>query len=209
MLLVALLAVPVLLSGRGMPLRAPTLALAAALLLLGTCGPTMLYVTAQRAWRPDWRRRLASLPVLMLLGTGIAVSNTRAVLEALVGFDSPFVRTPKRSMTDANRSRSPAGYALPLDAVFLVEAAAAAYSAWGLALYLQRGRWLIGPFLALYALGFTSVALLSLREALRGLRRGPQRDVLDVGGSAGATLAGDAGGVLTPLPPEAMRGPLA
>jgi hypothetical protein len=61
MLLVALLAAPVLLSGRGMPLSAPTFALAAALLLLGTCGPTTLYITAQRALRTDWRKRLVSL----------------------------------------------------------------------------------------------------------------------------------------------------
>jgi hypothetical protein len=220
MLLVALLAAPVLLSGRGMPLRAPTLALAALLLALGTCGPTTLYVTAQRAWRTDWRRRLASLPVLMLLGTGIAVSNTRAVLEALIGLDSAFVRTPKRSMTDANGARSAGGYRLPLDAVFVIEAAAAVYSAWGLTLYLERGRWLIGPFLALYALSFTCVALLSLREALRGLRGGRLADVLDAGAvvgagagagagavAGGAALAGESAPVLAPLPPPGRAHP--
>ncbi|MHC5210195.1 MAG: cellulose synthase family protein [Planctomycetota bacterium] len=209
MLLVALLAAPVLLSGRGMPLSAPTFALAAALLLLGTCGPTTLYITAQRALRTDWRKRLVSLPVLMLIGTGIAVSNTRAVLEALAGVDSAFVRTPKRSMTDANSARSPTGYKLPLDTVFVVEAAAAAYSAWGLSLYLQHGRWLIGPFLALYTLGFTSVALLSLREALRGLRRGRLGEVLEATGTGAADRGSDPAPALAPLPPKAVRDPVA
>jgi hypothetical protein len=209
MLMVALLAAPVLLTARGMPDNVPLLVLAALLLLLGTCGPTALYVTAQRALRPDWGRRLASLPVLMLLGTGIAVSNTRAVLEALAGMDSAFVRTPKRSLTDGHRVLpATGGYRLPIDALFLLEAAAAAWSAWGLTLYMARGRWLIGPFLALYALGFSSVALLSLREALRGLRRGRFREVLEAGAPGGTGLGGEASRALASIPPEGVRGPV-
>jgi hypothetical protein len=209
MLLVALLAVPVLRSGKGVPASAPTFVLAAVLLLLGTCGPTALYVTAQRALRPDWIRRLASLPVLMLLGTGIAISNTRAVVEALAGLDSAFVRTPKRSLTDTGRGQKHAGYRLPLDAICLLEAAAAVYSGWGLRLYVERGRWLIGPFLALYTLGFACVALVSLREALRGLHRDTPVGSAPPATAPGALAAGTGVTLAGPLPPEGARGPLA
>jgi len=139
---------------------------------LGTCGPTTLYVTSQRALREDWKRRLTSLPVLMLIGTGIAVSNSRAVLEALMGVHTPFVRTPKRSLTDSRLSGVMGfGYRPKLDVLFLLEAALAVYSAWGVSLYFQRESYLIGPFLALYAASFGCVALLSLRDNLRLLGR--------------------------------------
>src|SRR5207302_8128641 len=40
-------------------------------------------------------RRLLHLPLVMGLGIGLAFSNARAVLEALLGVKSDFVRTPK------------------------------------------------------------------------------------------------------------------
>jgi hypothetical protein len=172
MLIVALLAVPVLLTSYVVPAAAPVFVALAIALALGTCGPTTLYVTSQRALREDWKRRLTSLPVLMLIGTGIAVSNSRAVLEALMGVHTPFVRTPKRSLTDSRLSGVMGfGYRPPLDVLFVLEAALAVYSAWGVSLYFQRESYLIGPFLALYACSFGCVALLSLRDNLRLLGR--------------------------------------
>lgn len=169
MLAVALLAVPMLTLWEA-TLGPAAFAAVAAALVVGTCGPSALYVTSQRALRPDWWRRLRSLPVLMVLGTGIAVSNSRAVLEALLGVDSAFVRTPKDAVTDA-RPRPAGGYRLPLDALPLLEAAFAAWAAWGLVLYLSAGKWLIGPFLLLYVLGFGTVAAGSAVEALRRAAR--------------------------------------
>jgi hypothetical protein len=40
-------------------------------------------------------RRLLHLPLVMAIGIGLAFSNARAVLEALFGVKSEFVRTPK------------------------------------------------------------------------------------------------------------------
>ena len=99
------------------------------------------------------------MPLLMLVGCGIAVSNTRAVLSGLFGSRGTFVRTPKRRLTDEPDSGVSAGYRLPLDPIFLVEGALAIYTAWGLSLYLEKGKWFVGPFLALYAGGFAVVAL--------------------------------------------------
>lgn len=168
MLTVAALAAPILLGWQGVPIPRPVFWTLAALLLVGTTGPSMLYITGQRALRRDWKRHVMSLPVLMLLGTGIAVSNTRAVLEALAGVPSGFVRTPKASFIDGGpRPTGARHYRLQGDFVFALEAALALYSAWGLSVYLEHGRYLIGPFLALYTLSFAWVALLSLRERFR------------------------------------------
>lgn len=54
------------------------------------------YVIAQRELNPKtWKRSVMLLPMLMAVGVGLTLINTRAVLEALFGVVSGFVRTPK------------------------------------------------------------------------------------------------------------------
>jgi cellulose synthase/poly-beta-1,6-N-acetylglucosamine synthase-like glycosyltransferase len=54
------------------------------------------YVVAQRELYPKhWKRSILLLPVLMAVGVALTVINTRAVLEALFGVTTGFVRTPK------------------------------------------------------------------------------------------------------------------
>jgi cellulose synthase/poly-beta-1,6-N-acetylglucosamine synthase-like glycosyltransferase len=54
------------------------------------------YVIAQRELNPTtWKRTFLLLPMLMAVGVGLTLINTRAVLEALFGVRSGFVRTPK------------------------------------------------------------------------------------------------------------------
>jgi cellulose synthase/poly-beta-1,6-N-acetylglucosamine synthase-like glycosyltransferase len=168
MLTVATLAAPILIWQQGMDIAPPVFWTLAALLTLGAAGPSTLYLASQRTLRRRWKRRMLMLPVLMLLGTGIAVSNARAVIEALLGVPSGFVRTPKASLTDGERPPTEAHlYHQATDPIVLLEGALALYSAWGLSIYLGRGRYLIGPFLALYTLSFAWVALLSLRQRIR------------------------------------------
>lgn len=175
MLTVAIAAPAVLTLWRG-DLGPLAFAAVALLLLLGAAGPTTLYIVAQRSLRKEWRRRLVDLPLLMLVGCGVAVSNTRAVLSGLFGSRGTFVRTPKRRLSDAPDSGVVGGYRLPLDAVFLAEAALAVYSGWGLSLYLAQGKWFVGPFLALYAGGFAVVAVCSARETLITLASSSRRN---------------------------------
>ena len=54
------------------------------------------YLIAQRELHPrDWKRSILFLPMLMAVGVALTVINTCAVLEALFGVQSAFVRTPK------------------------------------------------------------------------------------------------------------------
>ncbi|HEX7530024.1 MAG TPA: cellulose synthase family protein, partial [Pyrinomonadaceae bacterium] len=65
------------------------------LLFFSTVSVVLFYGTA--VWYLDKKRsmRLLHLPLVMGLGIGLAFSNARAVLEALAGVKSDFVRTPK------------------------------------------------------------------------------------------------------------------
>lgn len=139
-------------------------ALMAACLLIGTCGPTALYVLSQRALGRPALRTLRSLPALMLVGTGIALSNSVAVLEALRGRPSEFVRTPKRRIV-GHQLASRAAYTLPPDRLRMAEFALAAWTAAGCGLHLASGYQLFSPFLLLYAAGFATVAWGTLRDS--------------------------------------------
>src|SRR5580692_7995172 len=59
------------------------------------------YVIAQRELYPkNWKRSLMMLPMLMAVGVGLTIINTRAVLEAIFGVETAFARTPKYAISD-------------------------------------------------------------------------------------------------------------
>jgi len=127
------------------------------IIILAAIAPSVLYFVAQQSsgYR-GWQIRLLAMPVLMSLGVGIAVNNTRAVFSALTGIKGAFVRTPKKG----NKSLSAYGQAFPFLAV--VEMLVGVLCVWGLLEYIDVRKFIIGPFLALYAVGFLAVGVLSL-----------------------------------------------
>src|SRR4249920_2805073 len=53
------------------------------------------YLISQRETYPDWRSRVRTLPMVLAVGIGLAVNNSKAVIEAMMGHTSEFARTPK------------------------------------------------------------------------------------------------------------------
>ncbi|MEN8693405.1 MAG: cellulose synthase family protein [Akkermansiaceae bacterium] len=61
-----------------------------------SCSVIIFYTVAQKALHPKtWLKEICYLPLLLALGIGMAVNNAKAVLEAIVGHETGFVRTPK------------------------------------------------------------------------------------------------------------------
>jgi cellulose synthase/poly-beta-1,6-N-acetylglucosamine synthase-like glycosyltransferase len=168
MLTVALLSIPML---KYFELRFGPIGFAFLIccLLVSTTGPSSLYIFSQRTLDPkNWRRKIAFIPALMVIGTGIAVSNTKAVLEALFGMRSEFVRTPKLNVTQKGHKVDDRKYRMPLKPVFFLELFMGAYCFAGFLLYTQSGKYLIGPFLAIYTIGFTYTGITSILHSTEG-----------------------------------------
>jgi cellulose synthase/poly-beta-1,6-N-acetylglucosamine synthase-like glycosyltransferase len=54
------------------------------------------YLLSQHSLYPKtWKRAVFFLPALLAMGVALTISNTKAVLEALLGIQTSFVRTPK------------------------------------------------------------------------------------------------------------------
>jgi hypothetical protein len=70
------------------------------------CSIWAFYLIAQRELHPkNWKRTVWFLPMLMGVGVGLTLINTRAVMEALFGVKSGFVRTPKYAIEGTQQKR--------------------------------------------------------------------------------------------------------
>ena len=64
--------------------------------MASTFSISSFYLVSQKELFPrTWPRAFLYLPFLMALGIGLTITNTSAVLEALVGKQTAFARTPK------------------------------------------------------------------------------------------------------------------
>jgi len=134
------------------------------LLCLATFGPSSMYIFSQRILYRDWKSRIKYLPFLMCLGTGIAVNNTKAVLEGLFGIESGFIRTPKYGIRRKGDRWKGKRYSIPLNSVSILEFILGLYSLTGLFMFLFFSKYLVSPFLFIYTAGFFYVFFLSVKH---------------------------------------------
>lgn len=155
MLLVILLTLPMSFSHSWILAAAPWLMLTAA-------GPPLLYTVAQMTSSEHWRTRLRALPLLVLLGMGLALSDTRAVLNAVRGVHQGFRRTPKFALRQPGDTWVGSVYALGGDPIVWGEVGLALFA---FALLATPGvNWGFAPWLLMYAGGFGYVVGVSLSQ---------------------------------------------
>jgi len=144
-------------------------------LSLLSVGPPLMYALSQRhLYGRNWLKRYMYMPVLVLLGTGIALNNTKAVFEALFNISNVFQRTPKFRIEKQGDHWIGSQYSLPFDGMILAELAVTAYAIAAVVVAFLTGHAHIVPFLMLYVCAFGYVALQGLWESrydvLRRLR---------------------------------------
>jgi cellulose synthase/poly-beta-1,6-N-acetylglucosamine synthase-like glycosyltransferase len=141
------------------------------LLFFSSISVVLFYGSA--VWYLDDKRtpRLLHLPLVMGLGIGLAFSNARAVLEALLGVKSEFVRTPKyrvEEATDATWKRKK--YKRKRGLLPLLELAFAIYFLLAIAYSLRLHMWGTIPFLLLFFFGFGYMGVMSIMQTASGKR---------------------------------------
>lgn len=120
----------------------------------------MFYLLAQKeARKQTFMQRLAYLPIVMSLGIGLSINNCRAVIEALVGYKTGFVRTPKYGVTKSGESFKHVKYGFKLNWQPWVETAMGIYFVWGIVHAIYLGAYASVPFLALFCTGYLYVGL--------------------------------------------------
>ena len=129
----------------------------------GTFSFVLFYIiTVKEVHGKKWLGYLKYVPLAISIGAGMAVNNSKAVLEALLGKTSEFRRTPKfavTSRTDNWRSRS---YVASKELTAIVEIVFGLFFTVQtvFALYMGYLSWI--PFLLLIQFGFFYTGLLSI-----------------------------------------------
>ncbi len=162
LLLAALLHTPLLLlehQGRG---PGPSYFAFMGIGILGLIGFFLAQALAQRDLYADWIVRLRWFLLFMAGSTGIALSNTQAILAALVGRQSAFERTPKYATSRAKPKVQYISTHLPT--VVFFEIAFMVYCLLGAGILAATGLWIALPFQLLFALGSGMVILASLQQ---------------------------------------------
>jgi hypothetical protein len=136
--------------------------------VLATLSVLMFYAISQAEQGASWWQRTKHLPFVMALGIGLSVNNARAVVEALMGYETGFVRTPKAGVGGSAKKSSRGAYRALATFQPLVELGLAAYMTYGIAYLIEREVYYSIPFLVLFQVGFGYVALSSIYEGLRG-----------------------------------------
>jgi cellulose synthase/poly-beta-1,6-N-acetylglucosamine synthase-like glycosyltransferase len=135
------------------------------LFLASTFSISSFYLVSQKELFPkSWLRSLLYLPLLMALGIGLTVTNTIAVLEALVGKQTAFARTPKYRVESKKDKIGAKKYRKRLGWVPWIELLIGAYFALAVFYAIDNENYFTVPFLLLFVIGYWVTGLMSLLQ---------------------------------------------
>ena len=137
------------------------------LFMAATFSVSSFYVVSQREVYADWKSRLKYLPFLMSVGIGLSVSNSKAVLEALLGIRSPFLRTPKFNIQSPRENWRAKKYRARVGFLPCLEVALGIYFALMVLYAIDTEIYGTIPFLLLFMVGYLYTGLMSLFQPLR------------------------------------------
>jgi len=146
------------------------------LFIASTFSVSSFYMVSQKELYPrKWPRTFLYLPLLMAFGIGLTLTNTRAVLEALLGIKSSFKRTPKYRVQSKDDKAMGQKYRRRLGLVPWLELLVGCYFVLMCTYaYISDNYWTI-PFLILFVIGYWCTGLMSLLqgrfERLSGVAR--------------------------------------
>lgn len=111
----------------------------------------------------SWLRRVMYLPFVLALGIGLAVNNAKATLEALMGQESPFVRTPKLGDGDgkAMAKKAKGKYRGGRNLLAYFELFLGVYYTGTVVYCIWNKVWMALPFMLLFQFGFLYTGLMS------------------------------------------------
>src|SRR5205814_4560250 len=135
------------------------------LFMASTFSISSFYLVSQRELFPKtWLRTFLFLPLLMALGIGLTITNTRAVLEALVGKQTAFARTPKYRVESKKDRVAAAKYRRRLRGVAWLELMVGTYFALTVYYAIDNENYITVPFLLLFVIGYWCTGLMSLLQ---------------------------------------------
>jgi len=130
--------------------------------IVGIIPPLMHLITQMRLNPKHWLQRMVYFPLVMMLGSAMVLTNTRAAFDAFIsrlsGQSGEFVRTPK-----FGQHGQMSAYAFKANGSVFGESLLTIYAAYGVSLALKNSP-AIAPYLMFYTLSFALVVFWGLRD---------------------------------------------
>jgi cellulose synthase/poly-beta-1,6-N-acetylglucosamine synthase-like glycosyltransferase len=135
------------------------------LLIASFLSISAFYLTAQWAANPKgWKRTIFMIPALLAVGVALTVINTRAVLEALLGIKTGFVRTAKYAIAGDRVRLGETEYRRKSGWLPYIELAIGCYFLLMVYFAIDSLNFLALPFLALFVTGYLWAAFSTLYQ---------------------------------------------
>jgi glycosyltransferase involved in cell wall biosynthesis len=130
-----------------------------------TASIAVFYVVSQRELYPKtWWKSLLYMPMLMAIGIGLTVTNSKAVMEAIFGVQSAFVRTPKFAVARKGDKSKANKYRKRLKLAPWIELALGAWFMLAILYTFSNHNYFTAPFLILFVVGFWYTGFSSLLQ---------------------------------------------
>lgn len=137
-------------------------------LLFATVGISFFYICSQREAYSDWKSRIIYLPMLMSLGIGLSVNNSKAVLGALFNRKTEFKRTPKYNIEKKKDMWLGKKYKGEINLLVLLELLLGIYFTFNIYFAFINKIYVSIPFLMMFQMGYFYVAFLSIFQVVLG-----------------------------------------
>lgn len=138
-------------------------------LLVATVGISFFYLCSQKEAYRNWKSRMFYLPMLMSLGIGLSVNNSKAVLEALFNRQTEFKRTPKYKIEGIKDKWLGKKYRVKIDFLIIMELLLGIYFTFNIYFAYVNKIFVSIPFLMIFQVGFFYVAFLSIFQVILGI----------------------------------------
>jgi cellulose synthase/poly-beta-1,6-N-acetylglucosamine synthase-like glycosyltransferase len=137
-----------------------------ALILLSMFAAWLSPLVSLKLQKLSIRKNLSGLLVLVLLGSGISVSNTIEAIKALfTNRQWEFKRTPKYANVNDEQGWRSRKYQVPLDFIFLLELASACLGLIATTMAILRTHYFVLAILIPYTSAYIFITILTLRQS--------------------------------------------
>ncbi len=132
----------------------------------------LYYLISQREARQPWGKKILYLPLLMSMWIGLCINNGKAALEALLGYRSVFVRTPKFRIEKKSDTWEGKQYrSCSRSMVTAFELVFGVYFISAMIFAARSGVYDAIPFLALFCCGFFYISGVALLQRFRAIKQ--------------------------------------
>jgi cellulose synthase/poly-beta-1,6-N-acetylglucosamine synthase-like glycosyltransferase len=135
-------------------------------LLVATVGISFFYMCSQKEAYKNWKSRIVYLPMLMSLGIGLSVNNSKAVLGAIFNRKTEFKRTPKYSIEKKKDRWLGKKYRGEINMLVLMELLLGIYFTFNIYFAFVNKIYISIPFLMMFQMGYLYVAFLSIFQVI-------------------------------------------